>query len=88
MRIEDARRQAITQPTRPAIPRTTAWSSADPRRTRRTGSESQAVEKAYASMSYTDVAEARDHRQLAVLSVPEDIRQNENQLKNRSTKEN
>ncbi|MER5908397.1 3-hydroxyacyl-CoA dehydrogenase NAD-binding domain-containing protein [Streptomyces mirabilis] len=52
----------------------------------------QAVEKAYASTPYTDLAEARDRRQLAVLSALEDIRQyenqNQNQHKNRNEKEN
>jgi ketoreductase RED1 len=37
----------------------------------------QAVEKAYASTPYADLAEARDRRQLAVLSALEDIRRNQ-----------
>jgi ketoreductase RED1 len=42
----------------------------------------QAVEKAYASPPYADLAEARDRRQLAVLSALEDIRRNQHQKEN------
>ncbi|MFD3455569.1 3-hydroxyacyl-CoA dehydrogenase NAD-binding domain-containing protein [Streptomyces sp. NPDC058691] len=37
----------------------------------------EAVEKAYASTPYTELAEARDRRQLAVLSALEDVRRTE-----------
>ncbi|POX58719.1 hydroxylacyl-CoA dehydrogenase [Streptomyces sp. Ru62] len=39
----------------------------------------QAVEKAYASTPYTDLAEARDRKQLAVLTAVEDTRHNQHQ---------
>ncbi|MFI6360182.1 3-hydroxyacyl-CoA dehydrogenase NAD-binding domain-containing protein [Streptomyces sp. NPDC050743] len=39
----------------------------------------QAVEKAYASTPYTDLAEARDHKQLAVLSALNGIRHGQHQ---------
>ncbi|GAA5016598.1 3-hydroxyacyl-CoA dehydrogenase NAD-binding domain-containing protein [Streptomyces siamensis] len=42
----------------------------------------QAVEKAYASTPYADLAEARDRRQLAVLSALEDVRRNQHQKEN------
>ncbi|MGW2962524.1 hypothetical protein ACWDGI_29235 [Streptomyces sp. NPDC001220] len=86
MRIEDVRRQATIQPTRPAFPRLVRGRpSQDPGDRERVV---QAVEKTYASLSYTDLAEARDRRRLAVRPVLEDIRHNENQLKNRNKKEN
>ena len=42
----------------------------------------EAVEKAYASTPYIHLAEARDRRQLAVLSALEDIRRNQHQKEN------
>ncbi|MEV6026364.1 3-hydroxyacyl-CoA dehydrogenase NAD-binding domain-containing protein [Streptomyces sp. NPDC052036] len=42
----------------------------------------QAVEKSYASTPYADLAEARDRRQLAVLSALEDIRRNQHHKEN------
>ncbi|MBW8706512.1 L-carnitine dehydrogenase [Streptomyces sp. MBT84] len=42
----------------------------------------QAVEKAYKSTPYADLAEARDRRQLAVLSALADIRRNQHQKEN------
>ncbi|MGW2937442.1 hypothetical protein ACWDA7_37745 [Streptomyces sp. NPDC001156] len=42
----------------------------------------QAVEKAYASTPYTELAEARDREQLAVLAALENTRRNKNQKEN------
>lgn len=42
----------------------------------------QAVEKAYAATPYTELAEARDRRQLAVLSALEDVRRTEHSKEN------
>ncbi|WP_435220396.1 3-hydroxyacyl-CoA dehydrogenase NAD-binding domain-containing protein [Streptomyces sp. Tue6028] len=42
----------------------------------------QAVEKAYASTPYAELTEARDRRQLAVLSALEDVRRNQHQKEN------
>jgi ketoreductase RED1 len=42
----------------------------------------QAVEKAYASTPYTELSEARDREQLAVLAALENTRRNKNQKEN------
>jgi ketoreductase RED1 len=42
----------------------------------------QAVEKVYASTPYTDLADARDRGQLAVLSALNDTRHNQHQKEN------